>query len=103
MLSRSIVPGRAPEGPMFAPRNLLKSNATTFDRMLRIVDPLVIIVVGWIVHLLYLGSPVLPADYWVALLGVALLSIVVFPETGLYRPSAGQASPMTCTRLRTAG
>lgn len=74
---------------MFAPRNLLKSNATTFDRLLRIVDPLVIVVVGWIVHLLYLGTAALPPNYWVALLGAALLSVVVFPETGLYRPKRG--------------
>ena len=73
---------------MFAPRNLLKTNATTFDRLLRIVDPLVIVVVGWIVHVVYLDSAALPANYWVALLGAALLSVVVFPETGLYRPEA---------------
>lgn len=74
---------------MFAPRNLLKSNATTFDRLLRLADPLVIVIVGWIVHLIYLDSAVLPPNYWVALLGAALLSIVVFPETGLYRPKRG--------------
>ncbi|HEV7412722.1 MAG TPA: undecaprenyl-phosphate glucose phosphotransferase [Casimicrobiaceae bacterium] len=74
---------------MFAPRNLLKSNATTFDRLLRIVDPLVIVIVGWVIHVIYLDSAVLPANYWVALLGAALLSVVVFPETGLYRPKRG--------------
>ena len=74
---------------MFAPRNLLKTNATTFDRLLRIVDPLVIVIVGWVVHLIYLGSAVLPPNYWVALLGAALLGVVVFPETGLYRPKRG--------------
>ena len=74
---------------MFAPRSLLKSNATTFDRLLRIVDPLVIVIVGGIVHLIYLGSAVLPPNYWVALLGAALLSVIVFPETGLYRPKRG--------------
>jgi putative colanic acid biosynthesis UDP-glucose lipid carrier transferase len=74
---------------MFAPRNLLKSNATTFDRLLRLVDPLVIVVVGWVVHLIYLDSAVLPPNYWIALLGAALLAVVVFPETGLYRPKRG--------------
>jgi putative colanic acid biosysnthesis UDP-glucose lipid carrier transferase len=74
---------------MFAPRNLLKSNATTFDRLLRIVDPLVIVIVGWLTHLIYLGSAVMPANYWVALLGSALLCVVVFPATGLYRPKRG--------------
>ena len=74
---------------MFAPRNLLKSNATTFDRLLRIADPLLIVVVGWIVHVLYLDSVAMPANYWVALLGAALLSAVVFPQTGLYQPKRG--------------
>jgi hypothetical protein len=74
---------------MFAPRNLLKSNATTFDRLLRIADPLVVVIVGWVVHLIYLGSAVLPPNYWVALLGAALLSVIAFPETGLYRPKRG--------------
>jgi putative colanic acid biosynthesis UDP-glucose lipid carrier transferase len=74
---------------MFAPRNLLKSNATTFDRLLRVADPVVIVVVGWIAHLVYLDDAAMPAHYWVALLGAALLSAVVFPETGLYRPKRG--------------
>ncbi len=74
---------------MLAPRNLLKSNATTFDRLLRVTDPMVIVIVGWVSYLIYLGSAVLPPNYWVALLGAALLGIVVFPETGLYRPKRG--------------
>ena len=74
---------------MFAPRNLLKSNATTFDRLLRIADPLVIVIVGWIAHLAYLDNAAMPANYWAALLGAALLSVVVFPETGLYQPKRG--------------
>src|SRR5690348_4980712 len=74
---------------MFAPRNLLKSNATTFDRLLRIADPALIVVVGWIVHVIYLDSVAMPPNYWVALLGAALLSAVVFPQTGLYQPRRG--------------
>src|SRR6185436_18261851 len=84
MLLRSIVPVRPPEVPMLAPRNLLKSNATTFDRLLRLVDPLVIVIVGWGSYLIYLGSAVPPSNY-----GVALLGIAVFPETGLYQPKRG--------------
>ena len=88
MRSRSIVPG-GPEVPMFAPRNLLKSNATTFDRLLRIADPMLIVLVGWIVYALYLDSIAMPPHYWVALLGAALLSAIVFPQTGLYQPKRG--------------
>jgi putative colanic acid biosynthesis UDP-glucose lipid carrier transferase len=39
--------------------------------------------------LIYLDSAVLPPNYWIALLGAALLAVVVFPETGLYRPKRG--------------
>lgn len=74
---------------MLAPRNLLKSNATTFDRLLRVADPVAIVAVGWLAYLLYLGSAAPPANYWVALLGTALTSVVVFPETGLYQPKRG--------------
>lgn len=74
---------------MFAPRNLLKSNATTFDRLLRVADPLLIVAVGWTVYLIYLESPAPPANYWVALLGAALASVAVFPETGLYQSKRG--------------
>jgi putative colanic acid biosynthesis UDP-glucose lipid carrier transferase len=74
---------------MFAPRNLLKTNATTFDRLLRIADPLAILAIGWVAYLLYLDSAAPPPNYWVALLGAALLSVVVFPETGLYQPKRG--------------
>ena len=76
-----------------APRNLLKSNASAFDTLARIADPLLVVIVGWAAHWIYLGSPVVPPAYWVAILAVALCSLLVFPATGLYRPQRG-ASPV---------
>ncbi len=72
-----------------APRNLLKSNATTFERLLRVTDPILIIAVGCIAYRWYLGSFALPPNYWVALMGMALLSTLVFPAADLYRPKRG--------------
>ena len=72
-----------------SPRNLLKTNASELDRLLRLADPIVIVVVGWAAQSFYLGTGVAPPTYWVAMLAVALLSLAVFPATGLYRPQRG--------------
>ena len=71
------------------PRNLLKTNASVLDRLLRLADPIIIVVAGWAAQSFYLGTDVAPPTYWVAMLAVALLSLAVFPATGLYRPQRG--------------
>jgi putative colanic acid biosynthesis UDP-glucose lipid carrier transferase len=85
-----------------APRNLLKSSASTFDTLARIADPLLVVIVGWAAHWIYLGSPVVPPAYWAAILAVALCSLLVFPATGLYRPQRG-ASPVEDLRALVYG
>ncbi len=72
-----------------APRNLLKTNATTLDELARLADPVVVALVGVAAHLAYLGSATLPPAYWIAVLGIALSSLVIFPAVGLYRPQRG--------------
>jgi putative colanic acid biosynthesis UDP-glucose lipid carrier transferase len=72
-----------------ARRSLLKSNATALDQMLRLADPVIVVLVGWVAHWIYLGTPDAPPLYWIALLAVALMSFAVFPATGLYRPQRG--------------
>ncbi|HEY5308134.1 MAG TPA: sugar transferase, partial [Casimicrobiaceae bacterium] len=76
-----------------APRNLLKTNARTFDALARIADPTIVVIVGWAAHWVYLGlyqgTPIVPPAYWIAIFAVALCSVVVFPATGLYRPERG--------------
>jgi putative colanic acid biosynthesis UDP-glucose lipid carrier transferase len=71
------------------PRNLLKTNASALVQLLRIADPVIIVVVGWVAQWVYLGTDVAPPTYWVAMLAVALISLAVFPATGLYRPQRG--------------
>ena len=72
-----------------APRSLLKSNATALDQLARLADPIIIVAVGWAAHWVYLGTPVAPPTYWVAILAAALTALAVFPAAGLYRPQRG--------------
>jgi putative colanic acid biosynthesis UDP-glucose lipid carrier transferase len=72
-----------------APRNLLKTNATALDQLLRLADPAIIVFAGWAARWWYLGNTESAPTYWVAMLAVALLSLAVFPATGLYRPQRG--------------
>jgi putative colanic acid biosynthesis UDP-glucose lipid carrier transferase len=71
------------------PRNLLKSNATALDQLLRLADPVIIVFVGWAAQWWYLGNAEATPTYWVAMLAVALLSLAVFPASGVYRPQRG--------------
>ena len=71
------------------PRSLLKTNATLLDQLARLADPIIVVVVGWAAHWAYLGIPIAPPTYWVAILAVALTSLAVFPAAGLYRPQRG--------------
>src|SRR5205085_7901442 len=74
---------------LIARRSLLKSNATALDQTLRLADPVIVVLIGWLAQWLYLGTPDAPPAYWIAMLTVALLSFAVFPATGLYRPQRG--------------
>jgi putative colanic acid biosynthesis UDP-glucose lipid carrier transferase len=71
------------------PRNLLKTNATVLDQLLRLADPTIVVFAGWAAQWWYLGNVEATPTYWVAMLAVALLSLAVFPATGLYRPQRG--------------
>lgn len=72
-------------------RNLLKSNATLLEQLVRVADPIIVVTAGWAAHWAYppLGGPIPPPTYWVAMLAMALCSLAVFPATGLYRPQRG--------------
>jgi putative colanic acid biosynthesis UDP-glucose lipid carrier transferase len=70
-------------------RSLLKTNATILDQLVRLADPVIVVVAGWAAHWIYLGGPAPPPTYWVAMLAIALCSLAMFPATGLYRPQRG--------------
>jgi len=45
---------------LIGPRNLLKTNASALVQLLRIADPVIIVVVGWVAQWVYLGTDVAP-------------------------------------------
>jgi putative colanic acid biosysnthesis UDP-glucose lipid carrier transferase len=70
-------------------RSLLKDNAPLFEWIMRLVDPLIVIVAGTAVYRLYLGDWDLPERYWLAMLGMAALAVLLFPILRLYTPQRG--------------
>jgi putative colanic acid biosynthesis UDP-glucose lipid carrier transferase len=70
-------------------RSLLKRNAPLIEIVMRIVDPLVTVAAGVLAHRLYLGSWNLPDHYVLALLFMALATMILFPMMGLYGSRRG--------------
>jgi len=70
-------------------RSLLKDNAQFFEWLVRLLDPLLVVVVGWVAYRLYLGSWDLPERYLLAVVGMALFCFALFPLFRLYVPQRG--------------
>ena len=71
------------------PRDLLKTHASLFERLLQTADPLWVAIAGIVAYVAYFGDAALPENYVTALLLGTLLSIGLMPMTGLYRPQRG--------------
>jgi putative colanic acid biosynthesis UDP-glucose lipid carrier transferase len=70
-------------------RSLFKDHAPLFESLVRLLDPLMVLAVGASAYRLYLGDWGMPERYVVALIGLAVLCLVVFPFMGLYAPQRG--------------
>ncbi|MEJ7668539.1 MAG: undecaprenyl-phosphate glucose phosphotransferase [Casimicrobiaceae bacterium] len=70
-------------------RSLLKDNAPLFEWVVRLLDPLLVIVAGAIAYVVYLESWDFPERYVLAVMGIALLCSALFSITGLYSPQRG--------------
>ena len=70
-------------------RGLLKDNAPLFEWLLRLFDPLLVILAGWLAHRWYLGTWILSERYLVALCGIAIFCFALFPLLRLYSPQRG--------------
>ncbi len=70
-------------------RGMLKDNAPLFAWLLRLLDPLLVMLAGWLAHRWYLDSWILPERYVGALFGIAILCSAVFPLLRLYSPQRG--------------
>jgi len=70
-------------------RSLFKDNAPLFESLVRLLDPLMVLVVGAIAYRMYLGGWNPPEHYVMALIGIAFVCAVLFPFLGLYAPQRG--------------
>jgi putative colanic acid biosysnthesis UDP-glucose lipid carrier transferase len=70
-------------------KSLLKDNAPLFEWLMRVFDPFLLIVAGWLAHRWYLGSWTPPERYWLALTGLAMFCFALFPLLRLYAPQRG--------------
>jgi putative colanic acid biosysnthesis UDP-glucose lipid carrier transferase len=67
----------------------LKENASALELVFRLLDPLLVVVVAWIVHAFYLDTWAMEENYWFALFATALLVLIVFPFFRIYRAFRG--------------
>jgi putative colanic acid biosynthesis UDP-glucose lipid carrier transferase len=70
-------------------RSLLKDNAPLFEWLVRLFDPLLAILAGWLAYRWYLGTWILPERYLIALIGMAIFCFALFPLLRLYAPQRG--------------
>ena len=70
-------------------RSLLKENSTLLDVALRALDPLLIVVTGFLAYWLYLADWDIPSRYVIAIVVAAFLGFATFPALGLYQSRRG--------------
>jgi len=70
-------------------KSLLKANAPLFEWLVRLFDPLLAILAGWLAYRWYLGTWVLPERYLLALISVGVFCFALFPLLRLYAPQRG--------------
>jgi putative colanic acid biosysnthesis UDP-glucose lipid carrier transferase len=70
-------------------RGVLKDNAPLFEWLVRVFDPLLVLLVGWVAYRFYLGEWELPERYSLAIGGMAVLCFGLFPFLRLYTPQRG--------------
>jgi len=70
-------------------KSLLKDNAPLFEWLIRLFDPLLAILAGWLAYRWYLDTWILPERYVLVLIGMAVLCFALFPLLRLYSPQRG--------------
>jgi putative colanic acid biosysnthesis UDP-glucose lipid carrier transferase len=68
---------------------LLKENASMLELVFRLLDPLMVVAVAWVVHRAYLDTWAMDENYWFALFATGLLVLIVFPFFRIYRAFRG--------------
>jgi putative colanic acid biosynthesis UDP-glucose lipid carrier transferase len=70
-------------------RSVLKDNAPLFLWLVRLFDPLLVVLAGILAHRLYPFEPDLPERYTNPLLGMAVFCFALFPFLRIYTPQRG--------------
>lgn len=70
-------------------RSLLKDNAQFFEWAMRLLDPLLVALVGAVAYWAYLDDPALLERYVLAIVGMSFACASLFPFAGLYAPQRG--------------
>jgi putative colanic acid biosynthesis UDP-glucose lipid carrier transferase len=70
-------------------RSLLRDNAQFFEWAMRLLDPLLVALVGAVAYLIYLDDPILLERYTLAIIGMSFACASLFPFVGLYAPQRG--------------
>jgi putative colanic acid biosysnthesis UDP-glucose lipid carrier transferase len=70
-------------------RSLLRDNAQFFEWAMRLLDPLLVAIVGLLAYRFYLDDWVLPERYALAIFGMSFVCSAFFPFAGLYSPQRG--------------
>jgi putative colanic acid biosynthesis UDP-glucose lipid carrier transferase len=70
-------------------RSLLRDNALLFEWAMRVLDPLLVALVGIAAYRAYLDEWALPERYALAIFGMSFVCAALFPFVGLYAPQRG--------------
>src|SRR5690349_12175528 len=70
-------------------RSLLKDNAQLFEWAMRLIDPVLVALVGAVAYWIYLDDPALTERYTLAIIGITLACATLFPFVGLYASQRG--------------
>ena len=83
-------------------RSILRSNASLLEGLLRLSDPLLVVIAGLVAHRLYFGTFEPPESYWLVLVAVAILCVAVFPFARLYEAQRGVTYAVELRKLLNA-
>jgi putative colanic acid biosynthesis UDP-glucose lipid carrier transferase len=83
-------------------RSILKAHANLLELALRLADPAMVIAAALLAHRRFFGSWTPNESYWLAILGVAVLSVALFPLLRVYEPQRGVSLAIEVRNLLSA-
>jgi len=83
-------------------RSILKAHANVLDLALRLADPAMVIAAALLAHRRFFGTWTPNESYWLAIVGVAVLSVALFPLLRVYEPQRGVSLAIEVRNLLSA-